>query len=275
MAKTYMEIVVAILKAIDEGCSFTKEELKKVLKNAGLPVSGTKEVLIQRLKDARDAAASEAENAENIEENAQEKENMVIEIPEEFAIETETVEEPAVEPEDADTEANKYYSVDYWWNKTVATMVLKKCLVLAANNSYKKDYISRFMVRSAIFETMTGKRLVGTYQDETGRWVKVTRFSPEKTPEIWQLAEEFLERFEKRYLIPSGDKGYVISSEIITCYYGKARYSYINSSGKRETYLLDKASQTIHLEGYKKFWRLSEEMYHMVDEKCKFVKFFA
>lgn len=186
-------------------------------------------------------------------------------------------EEPAEEDVTKEVkETTDRYSADTWWRKDVVSAIQKKCVQVAANNKFKKDFISTHMVKSTILEVLTGKPIkISSYDEIADRWYVIEYFSPAKTPEMWKLMEEMFERFSEKYLVKSGDKGFVICSEIMTIYYGRVRYMRIGKNGKKKWYELNKKTGKLHLEGTNQYWDLSPENYAVIDNNCKFVRFFA
>lgn len=152
------------------------------------------------------------------------------------------------------------YSVDYWWNASNATKVLKRCIEQAARNN-KQDFISMHMVRSFVLEMMFGKQLT--------EWVdkkKVINFSKETTPAEWKVSSDFCNKLFQRYM-HSYKGGCIINSEEMCWFYRHVSYA-IQVKGVKVIYDLNWETKTLVRRDTAQSFTLDEAAFKKIDETC-------
>lgn len=175
---------------------------------------------------------------------------------------------PVKEEAPAPVEEDPRWSVDYWWNAEVCSMVLNKVFVhMSRPEQNRQDVIAKDMVRSFIFEIMFGKQ----YKQYVNKQL-VVNFSAETTPKEWKLCDDFYNKFYERYLHDCGDKSACVNSEIMAWKYKKVQYAIKLQSGHIVRYDLDYNTRTLVRRDNGNIYDLTPDAFKKLDATCSFVK---
>lgn len=163
---------------------------------------------------------------------------------------------------------NHKIAMDDVWNIENANKVVHDIMTMASKNKFV-DYISTYMVRSAIRMTLFGKYSKEKVVDSSG---KVTYYENIFTPEEESLTDEFMKKFSDKYLIQYKDdgKGYHINSLLMSWYYKKVVYRF-KSKTQMVDYVLDYNAKTLTRKGTNQSWPLDDAAFKKLDDQCFFL----
>lgn len=163
---------------------------------------------------------------------------------------------------------NHEVTIDDVWNIENANKVVHDVMSMAAKNRFV-DYISAYMVRSAIRMVLFGKYSKEKVVDSSG---KVTYYENIFTPEEDALADEFMKKFADKYLVQYKDdgKGYHINSLLMAWYYKKVVYRF-KSKTQVVDYVVDYNGKTLSRKGTNQSWPLDDAAFKKFDDQCFFL----
>lgn len=151
------------------------------------------------------------------------------------------------------------------WNEKNALAVLRLVLKSADENDWKKDYISKYMLESHVRFVLFGRQ--SKFKD-CDMWIENSFTDDEQ-----RRVDNFIEKFVERYLPKMhGQKGYVITSEVISIHNKGRRlvYRYRSNSGRLQDYVVDYANKAMVYNG--KSIPLTKEVYQKLDDTCELFK---
>lgn len=264
-AMVMMNRVQDCTKPNTEGYVTNKELISFLAENTGAVYgkSKTRKFLIGKLDEymitITEAAANETVQEEQTDETSANPVPVSIAAPIEEAG-LNYLERLQAETEEAQQMINEMFTVDYWWNASNATKVLKRCINQAARNN-KQDFISMHMVRSFVLEMMFGKQLTEWVNKE-----KIVNFSKETTPAEWKVSSDFYNKLFQRYM-HEYKGGCVINSEEMCWFYKHVSYA-ITVKGVKVIYDLDWETKTMTRRDNGQIFDLSPDTFKTLDKTC-------
>lgn len=155
------------------------------------------------------------------------------------------------------------YAVKYW-TKELATTICKLAVKNAGNN-YQQDFISHFVLRSCVFEALTGLRAT-EWKDK----VKVVNLKEGSSQ--WKICDLLARRWSENYAQAQGDKGYRINSQVMVYVKGDCEYRYTPEKGSTIRYRLVRNEKLMIDLNHNKKYTLTADKYSAVDKNCKFYR---
>lgn len=174
----------------------------------------------------------------------------------------ETAEQTEKKEEEKKMTINDY--AEQYWNKKLAVAV-SKLAVKNAGNNYQQDFISHFVLRSCVFEALTGLRAT-EWKDK----VKVVNLKEGSSQ--WKICDLLAKRWVDNYAQAQGDKGYRINSQVMVWAKGDCEYRFTPEKGSTIRYRLVRSEKVMIDISHNKKYELTDEKYAAVDKNCKFYR---
>lgn len=208
------------------------------------------------------------------EETEMKEEVKAAKVQEEVQAQAEAVEQTAAKSEqaaetteEAQEEKKPMTIQDYaerYWTKKLAVAV-SKLAVKNAGNNYQQDFISHFVLRSCVFEALTGLRAT-EWKDK----VKIVNLKEGSSQ--WKICDLLAKRWVDNYAQAQGDKGYRINSQVMVWTKGDCEYRYTPEKGSTIRYRLVRSEKVMIDISHNKKYELTDEKYAAVDKNCKFYR---